>query len=267
MKRIKQRLFPVLTCLIVLFSAVHPARLSRIRDGQQLYYVHTEEMTEEMAGFPPAQDPPSLAGRVALFASQSSLEHTILAYEMPIEAKSQRLSASIARRSWDTAEKSGLFSSVFLEGFIPDSAAVYQLMLWDPEKRSDFQEPVTFWRVSWNYFEPSHSKHLSLVIDPETETPVWVDVFDTNLAQWLPYRFDALYEFAERYLDLAGWTFAGEIQEEWEAPQHTLSYPIPDSGIRYVLTHRPTALTVLPEQEPENDGNPMQKSGGSDGET
>lgn len=245
MKRLQKWLFPVLTCLIIIGAAALPARLSQARDARQFSQIHAEELTADSLSL---RESPVLTDRMALFAGQYSAEHPVLSYELPMEEEELRITLTLDIRH--KLEESGIFPRNFFQEFEEDPLIFTQILLWDPEKKSVFREPVAFWRVEWRYFEPKHSKRLSLVVDGKTLTPVSLYVSDTNLAQWLPYKMNNLQNLAERYFSLLDWEPGRDIGDPREvktAGQRALYYSMADADILFALFHMPTSLTIQPE--------------------
>ena len=242
MIQLQKRLFPVLTGLIVIGAAALPARISQARDARQFSQVHAEELAADGLSF---QETPTLTDRMALLVGQYSTEHPVLFYELPEEVQMAE-TGDIQRM----LEESGILPTNFFAEFEDNPPTVTQLLLWDPEKKSVFREPVAFWRVEWRYFEPLHSKRLSLVVDSKTLVPISLDILDTNLAQWLPYKMNDLQNLADRYFRLLDWEIGRDIAVPREVNTkelHALYYSLTDADILYALFQRPTSLTIRPD--------------------
>lgn len=243
MKRMKKWLLPVLTGLIVVGAAALPAQISRARDARQFGQVHREELAVNAL---PDQDAPTLTDRLTLFVSQYYPEHPVLSYMAAVE--SEESYRTVTQRGMELLTESGIFPSSFSQDFEKKAVQpvnVNQLLLWDPAKE---WEPALFWQISWDCSDTWHIKHLNLMIDGETGAPVRIDIRDTNLAQWLPYKTAALQDVADRYFDVMGWAQGVDVAPmDGPADQHELAYSVTGAEFWYVLSQGPTSLTIHPE--------------------
>ncbi|MBD5118650.1 MAG: hypothetical protein HDT37_06020 [Clostridiales bacterium] len=253
MKLLKKWLFPVLTCLIVAGAAVLPARVSQARDAQQFGQIHTEELKADAL---PVYEPLSLTDRMVLFTDRYSVQHPILSSNVGAYAD-DLTKLQQAQAVQELLTGSGIIPEWFFEDFdLHEHLAVSRLLLWDPAAGAVVQEPSVFYLFHWTYYTTPHSKSLSVSMDAETGLPIEVDIFDTNMSQWLPYGWDELQDMADRYFDMMGLVHGRDIEPmEPEDPDSkrylNLYYSVIGTDVHYSVSRNPTALNFFLELDQE----------------
>ena len=245
MKLLKKWLFPVLTCLIVAGAAVLPPYLSQLRDARQLGQVHTETLEADAL---PVYEPPNLIDRLLLYSRRNFAEHPVLSFDDhfyfdDFPQEKDELMQSVE----DMLIEAGLIPEwVFREEPFTDLEA-RRLLLLDPAEDSSIREPTVFYVLSWACYDRLHNKHLTVHIDAESGLPVYFNIFDTNISQWLPYQVEPLRALAGRYFDLLGM----DAQEEGAGGAevwHAFNYTLTGTEVHYNVTREPTTVTIDVEQ-------------------
>ena len=249
MKLLKKWLFPVLTCLIVAGAAVLPARVSQARDARQFGQIHTEELKADAL---PEWKGPSFLERLEMYICQYSYDeerpvlsfHSTLYYGDPVRDE-------VIERAKDTLTQSGIlpnwyFTDEPFEDFT--GPTVSHTLLWDPADSASWQEPSSFWLVTFQYHSESgaHYKNLSVVLDDESGLPITLALSDTNMAKWLPYKADALRAFMERYFDALGLEVQLQDSDNPEPDGLVLSYLVSGTNVGYTAEHNATLLSIGP---------------------
>lgn len=207
MKLVKKWLFPVLTCLLVAGAALLPQGVSEARDAKQFGAVHAETMAADRL---PVQDqePPSLTDRIDLYLRWLGLQEAIPSFRTP---------ASISEQ--EAAEMAGVVLDMLISGQVLSEQVLmdeetgdlrrlevtycYYILIWDPEKGAAQQEPHAIWELSADLGSSSGS--LWMTLDAETGLPLYIQLYDPNMDQWLsPKDPGALPTAAENFFDLLG---------------------------------------------------------------
>lgn len=208
MKLVRKWLFPVLTFLLVAGAALLPQRISQARDARQFGAVHAETMAVADSLPVHDQEPPSLADRIGLYLRWFGLQEIIPSFRTP---------ASISEE--EAAEMAGVVLDMLISGQVlseqalmdeetgdllwPEVTYCYHILIWDPEKDVARQEPFAIWQLSADLGGSSGSVWLTL--DAETGLPLYIQLYDPNMDQWLsPEDPGTLPTAAENFFDLLG---------------------------------------------------------------
>lgn len=242
MKLMKRWLFPVLTCLIVAGAAVLPRHVSEVRDARQFGQIHAEGLAADGL---PVYDPPSLIDRLTLYSHRGYAAHPVLSFEdnfyfEDFPQKRDELMQSVE----DMLIEAGLIPEWVFREEPFTSLSASRLLLLDPAEGSSIQEPTAFYILSWANYDKRHNKHLTVHLDAESGLPVYFNIFDTNISQWLPYQVEPLRALAGRFFDLLGMEAqelgSGGAAEVW----HAFGYALTGTEVRYDVTRAPTAVTI-----------------------
>lgn len=198
MKLLRKWLFPALTCLIVIGAAVLPPRLSQARDAREFGQVHAEALEAEEL---PVYEPPSLLDRLKLFVRWSSGVETIPSFQ----SREEQYVEKAKQVTWEALEQlvdGGLIPDYLAEGL--ELTSWSYVLLWDTESSIADQAPTIIWRVSADFGDKAWMATLWMDVDAESGLPLTLDVYDSDINQWLPYEADAFQQWTDQYLALLG---------------------------------------------------------------
>lgn len=203
MKRVKKWLLPALTCLLAAGAVVLPPYISQLRDAKQFGQIHTEALAAETL---PAYEPPSLTDRLALYLRWRDSEWAVPSVRSPEEEREDR-AEELIRAGLGRLVEGDVFSAdartLWEEQYLPDlhiSSWSY-VLLWDMEDGVVSREPCAIWELA----AVMDTCTVGLTLDVESGLPLRLDIYDSNLIQWLsPKDPEALPSMAERFLALLG---------------------------------------------------------------
>lgn len=203
MKLARKWLFPALTCLLAALAVVLPPYLSRLRDARQFGQSHTEALAAETL---PVWQEPDLAARLALYVRWRDSEWAVPSVRSPEEEREDQAEELICA-GLERLVEGDVFSAdartLWAEQYLPDlhiSSWSY-VLLWDMEDGVVSREPCAIWELA----AVMDTCTVGLALDVESGLPLHLDIYDSNLIQWLsPKDPEALPSMAERFLALLG---------------------------------------------------------------
>lgn len=173
MRRLDRWLLPILTCLVVLVAILLPQRLSRWRDEAVLNGPHTEELKTENEL--PTQSL-ALEERILLLAQYNDTPEamTVIVQELELQGEAEELIQ---------AELERLYAGGILDSeAMPESLAPF----WG--NRVYLRAPEEIWGASFLTMEgylKEDGTYLSLVVDEESGTALWLEVFTPGIKKWV----------------------------------------------------------------------------------
>ena len=189
MKLVKKWLFPILTCLIVMGAAVLPPYISQLRDEGQFGQIHAEELAADVL---PVQEPLDLLERLKLYARWYTNSEIIPSFQIP------EMDVDLATQTLEHLAQAGVIPRYLLRDSV-EQAYANCILLWNPTDSMGNQTPIKFWRVKVYLGDRS----LSMDLDGESGLPLYLNLYDPNMAQWLKYKDpETLPNLAECYFDL-----------------------------------------------------------------
>lgn len=203
MKLVRKWLFPVLTCLIVVMAALLPPYISQLRDAKQFGQIHTEALEADSL---PVREEPTFLDRLALYLRWRNSEWAVPSVRSPEEEREDR-AEELIRAGLERLVEGDVFSAdartLWAEQYLPDlhiSSWSY-VLLWDMEDGVVSREPCAIWELA----AVMDTCTVGLALDVESGLPLCLDIYDSNLIQWLsPKDPEALPFMAERFLALLG---------------------------------------------------------------
>ena len=243
MKLVKKWIFPLLTCLIVVGAAILPPYISQVKDERQFAQIHTAELNADAL---PVRKERSQLERLELYARWLTNPSEIIPsfqtsaiYEGPTDTESAE--AELVTQTLNRMEQANVISVQPL-WFPLVYIDMNRILLWDTTDSKSSLEPIEFWWVTADLGKGS----VWITIDSESGLPLGLDLYDPNMAQWLPYKDpEALSGLAERYFDLLG---LKADPGETVIPSDTISwgqyFTIEGTEIRYLLTFNATMLRI-----------------------
>lgn len=236
MRLVKNWLFPVLTCLIVVGAAVLPPYVSWARDQAQFGQIHVDEMDAESL---PVWEAPDLLERLELYARWHTTEETIPSFQTSVMEK------VLAERALNSLAQAGVISINLLENPL-ERMNMSRILLWNPSDRRGLQQPVEFWRVSLELGEGS----ITMDVDGESGLPLSLNLYDPNIAQWFLYQKpDTLPDLAQRYFGILGIEAAPtQTDISTDAAPWQQRFHIDGTELYYCFTFNATMLSISPEQ-------------------
>lgn len=236
MRLVKNWLFPVLTCLIVVGAAVLPPYVSWARDQAQFGQIHVDEMDAESL---PVWEAPDLLERLELYVRWHTTKETIPSFQTSV------MERALAERALNFLAQAGVISADLLQDPL-ERMNMSRILLWNPTDRRGLQQPVEFWRVSLELGEGS----ITMDVDGESGLPLFLNLYDPNIAQWFLYQKpDTLPDLAQRYFDLLELE-AVPMQAgiPTDAAPWERMFQVSQTELYYYFEFNATTLNIGPEQ-------------------
>lgn len=235
MKLVKNWLFPVLTCLIVVGAAFLPPYVSWARDQAQFGQIHVDEMGVESL---PVWETPDLLERLELYVRWHTTEETIPSFQTPVTER------ALAEQALERLAQAGVISANLLQNPL-ERISMNRILLWNLEDRMG-QQPVEFWRVSFELGEGS----MTMDVDGESGLPLALSLYDPNIAQWFLYQKpDTIPDLAQQYLGILGIEgVPAQMDISTDAVPWERIYHIDETELCYCFTFNATTLSISPEQ-------------------
>lgn len=170
MKKWKNRLLPIFTCLVVLGAALLPQRLSELRDHTLMGTVHTEKLTDNWL----LARPLSLAERIELLAlwADEPERFTVVTQELSVKMTPEEILA-LQTQVWKELKSladAGIFPDEMLQEEFSDLSGKRTSV-----RLSDDLRSTTFLRL--NRLDKRSGMHLSIFMDADTGHTVAMQAF------------------------------------------------------------------------------------------
>lgn len=242
MKLMKKWLFPILTCLIIVGAAVLPPYISQVKDSEQFGRIHAEELNMDTL---PIREPPDLLKRLELYARWRTPAETIPSVQNP------EMNVGLTEQALEYLVQTDVIPGHLLWDSV-EQADAKRILLWNPTDSMGSQTPIEFWRVKVYLGDRS----LSMDLDSETGLPLFLNLYDPDMAQWLNYKDpNTLPDLAKCYFDLLeveADLVEGDIPLDsapWER-----QFLIKGTDICYRFSFNATVLTIDLDQNWTSDG-------------
>lgn len=170
MKKWKNRLLPIFTCLVVLGAALLPQRLSELRDHTLMGTVHTEKLTDNWL----LARPLSLAERIELLAlwADEPERFTVVTHELSVKMAPEEILA-LQTQVWKELKSladAGIFPDEMLQEETSDLSGERTSV-----RLSDDLRSTTFLRL--DRLDKRSGMHLSIFMDADTGHAVAMQAF------------------------------------------------------------------------------------------
>lgn len=170
MKNWKNRLLPILTCLVVLCAALLPQRLSELRDRTLLGTVHTEKLTDDWL----LARPLSLAERIELLSlwSWEPERFTVVTQDLSAQKMPKEM-AGLQTQVWEELDRLAE-AGVLSKEMLPEDISRISGTRTSVRLPEDLREATFLWMEVTDKWKGTD---LSIVLDADTGHAVALQVF------------------------------------------------------------------------------------------